>query len=125
MLDFTPNEFWEYGKGVFYCILIGAVIGFVYTYAARKLIGKNEVQKYFRGLLYQFVLISIILCAFSLLPRLGSVSFSVLIFMAVTELVRFLAIPWAAVMVVEWKYIPPWKLLNPDYYKKRRHDDEQ
>lgn len=118
MLDFSPEMLWEYGKLFFLSIVIGAAVGFAYTYTARKLLKRKDVRKEFNSFLFQFVAFSVLLCAISLAPILGKASFMTFLFVAFTEFVRYLAIPWMAAMVVAWKYVPPWELLRPGYYKK-------
>lgn len=124
MLDFSPEVLWEYGKLVFLSLLIGTAIGFAYTYFARKLTRKRDVRNDFRQYLPRAMLMCLILWALTMSAYLGKPTL-VFIFAAFTEFVRFFAIPWAAAMVVSWKYIPPWELFSVSYYKKRRHDDEQ
>lgn len=117
MPDLSPSVLWEYGKLLLLSALIGAVIGFFYTYTARKLFGKKDVRGDFRKYLFQIVVFSLVLCVFSLAPFLGRAPFPLFLFAALTEVVRFLVIPWTAAMVVAWGFVPPWELLRPNYYK--------
>jgi uncharacterized membrane protein len=124
MFDFSPYVFWEYSKLLLVCAAVGVLFGFVYTHVEQKMMDRNEVQKNFRGFLSQLVLICLFCTAFSLIPAWGKVSLGVFLFAALTLFVAFMVMPWTASMMVEWKYIPPWELLKPSYYKKRRSEDE-
>ena len=117
MLDFSPQMLWEYGKLLLLSALIGTVIGFFCTYAARKLFGKKDVRKDLRKYLFHAVVFSLFLCALSLAQIWGRAPLSSFLFAALTEVVRFLVIPWTAAMVMTWGFIPPWQLLSPNYYK--------